>query len=385
MSHQLYITAEQKIVLSDLLFYMQNKLQSTAHDDIVKTCAEFYDDAYIWEEKEKFFLAIGKKPIKSRTADKKIKDLNDILAEMSTRDIGGDFQPTCVSIELCNLPPAEDGAVQNSQILESLRRMRKDLVSRSTLEMALTSLRSDIMNMVKDVRRGGRPPSPYPSPRRAALPFPPSGHSRADLNRSLFGLSLGNDGNCNNSIGSSKNSNSANNDCLAAASIMPAATPSASNTTHSTQWVKEGAADVAAAVVDIPDAGSLPVPGGAESVVDGDDAAEAGSVVDPQRVNNSVGVGGSTERNSINSSGGGGGGSSSVGGSSGGEERDGRNDEQLGRWADVGRRRGPTTASSRADKRVGGGVDAQRRINNNDNGSQFQGGRARGEVVIRLS
>ena len=44
--------------------------------------------------------------------------------------------------ELCNLPPADDGAVQNSQILESLRRMRKDLVSRSTLEMALTSLRN---------------------------------------------------------------------------------------------------------------------------------------------------------------------------------------------------------------------------------------------------
>ena len=94
ISHQLYIAAEQKIVLWDLLFYMLNKLQSTAHDDIVKTWAEFYDDAYIWEEKEKFFLAIGKKHIKSRAADKKIKDLNDKLAEMSARDIGADFQPT---------------------------------------------------------------------------------------------------------------------------------------------------------------------------------------------------------------------------------------------------------------------------------------------------
>ena len=78
---KLYITVDQKIIPSDLLFYLQNKVHSTAHDDIVKICANFYNDEYVWEEKEKFFLAIGKKPIKRRTSDKKIEDLNDILTE----------------------------------------------------------------------------------------------------------------------------------------------------------------------------------------------------------------------------------------------------------------------------------------------------------------
>ena len=90
-----YITADQKIIPSDLLFYMQNKVHSCSQDDIVKSCTNFYNDEYVWEEKEKFFLAIGKKPIKRRTSDKKIEDLNDILTEISVRDLGDEFQPTC--------------------------------------------------------------------------------------------------------------------------------------------------------------------------------------------------------------------------------------------------------------------------------------------------
>ena len=70
-AENLYISAEQKIIPSDLLFYLQNKVHSSSHDDIVKVCATFYDDEYVWTEKEKFFLAIGKKAIKRRTSDKK--------------------------------------------------------------------------------------------------------------------------------------------------------------------------------------------------------------------------------------------------------------------------------------------------------------------------
>ena len=76
MTTQLYVSEDQKILISDLLFFLQNKLQSIPNDDIVKLCNNFYNDDYVWQEKERFYLAIGMKPIKSRSLDKKTKDLN---------------------------------------------------------------------------------------------------------------------------------------------------------------------------------------------------------------------------------------------------------------------------------------------------------------------
>ena len=51
MEEQLYIRENQKILVSDLLFYMQNKLQSTPNDVIVRICSNFYDENHIWEDK----------------------------------------------------------------------------------------------------------------------------------------------------------------------------------------------------------------------------------------------------------------------------------------------------------------------------------------------
>ena len=81
-----FIKEDDKIIVSDLLFYMQNKIQSIPHDEIVQNCDKFYhDEEYVWLQKEIFFSAIDKIPRKSRQSDKKIKDLNDILAEMKAR------------------------------------------------------------------------------------------------------------------------------------------------------------------------------------------------------------------------------------------------------------------------------------------------------------
>ena len=98
LKHQ-FIKENDRIIISDLLFYMQNKLQSIPNDEIVQNCDNFYhDEDYVWKQKEIFFSAISKPPRKSRTSDKKIKDLNDILAEMKARDTSGEWQPVCVAI-----------------------------------------------------------------------------------------------------------------------------------------------------------------------------------------------------------------------------------------------------------------------------------------------
>ena len=107
MEKKPFINEADKIVLSDLLYFMQNKLQSMTADDLIAICNKFYQDDYVWQEKEKYFDAIGKKPIKPRSGDKKVRDLQDILHDMQFRDASGDFQPTCVSLELSNIPQSK--------------------------------------------------------------------------------------------------------------------------------------------------------------------------------------------------------------------------------------------------------------------------------------
>ena len=114
--NHLYITTDQKILASDLLFYMQNKLHVIAHDDIVSICDNFYGEEYVWQEKVKFFSAIGRKSIRGRVTEKKSKYLNEILHEMRELDDAKKWQPTCVAMEFSNIPQSEDGSVPNSQI-----------------------------------------------------------------------------------------------------------------------------------------------------------------------------------------------------------------------------------------------------------------------------
>ena len=147
---------------------MQNKLHVISHDDIIRICNNFYEEEYIWQEKKKFFDAINKKAIRGRSADKKSKDLNDLLTEMRKLDDANEWQPTCVAMDLSNFPQSEDGTVPNSQILASLHSMRGDLVSKDTLNYALSILKDEILLKMKllasMIHKPAFPMSPHFSP-----------------------------------------------------------------------------------------------------------------------------------------------------------------------------------------------------------------------------
>ena len=127
-----------------MLFYMQNKVQSIDNDEIVKICGNFYTEDHIWQEKTKFFTSIGKKPLPCRSGDKS-KHLNNILQEIYTRDGNGDFQPTCVSVELSNIPQSDDGSVPNLQLLGTMHSMRSNFVTRDCFTTTMTSFKNEIL------------------------------------------------------------------------------------------------------------------------------------------------------------------------------------------------------------------------------------------------
>ena len=143
-----YLTKEDKILASDLLFYMQNKLHVISHDDIVKICYNFYEEEHVWQEKEKYFSAIGKVSLRCRSGDKKLKYLNDILFEMRSLDDANKWQPTCVAMELSNIPQSEDGNVPNSQVLASIQSMRKDMLTKDAMDIALLSVKDELMTAI---------------------------------------------------------------------------------------------------------------------------------------------------------------------------------------------------------------------------------------------
>ena len=104
-------------MISELLFFMQNKMHTTPHNKIVEKCVNFYDLDYILKEKEKFFKAIDKKCMPRQSNDKNSQNRNDILVEMHARDNGREFQPVFVAAEIIHLPAStNDGSVSNTQV-----------------------------------------------------------------------------------------------------------------------------------------------------------------------------------------------------------------------------------------------------------------------------
>ena len=119
-NENLFVRSKDKVIISDLLFSIYNGFSSQTKNAVIEANAKFYDEPTIWEEKLRFFEAIGK-VAKSRRqtekSDSKIKHVEDIFAEIETRDASGAFLPVFVALRLHNIPLTPDGAVSNAQIL----------------------------------------------------------------------------------------------------------------------------------------------------------------------------------------------------------------------------------------------------------------------------
>ena len=111
----------------DILFYIYNAFHHTPKDTIISTCLNFYDEESIWNEKLRFFDAVGKKAA-SRRSNAKQKHLEDILAEIEYRDSANIFLPIFVTASLHNIPTSQDGSVTNSQILGNLKLLQKQVL-----------------------------------------------------------------------------------------------------------------------------------------------------------------------------------------------------------------------------------------------------------------
>ena len=169
---QVYQRNRQNYHLGHVILHAK-QLQSIPHDEIVQNCDKFYhDEEYVWQQKEFFFSAIDKAPKKSRTGDKKVKDLNDILTEMKARDASGEWQPVCVAIAYNNFTHSNDGSISNSQQHGTLLNVRKEFVTRDYIKSFKTEIMSAFRLMSNMISRPVYPMSSYSSPSRRFMPTP---------------------------------------------------------------------------------------------------------------------------------------------------------------------------------------------------------------------
>jgi hypothetical protein len=102
-------------------------------------------------EKQKLFTSIGETS-RNRRTDKRLKDLEDILAAVTRKDAAGDKIPKFVSINMSNL----NGSATTNQVLRAVNSFKTSFVMTGFLHSALSQLKHEILGS-KDSRQNDVP------------------------------------------------------------------------------------------------------------------------------------------------------------------------------------------------------------------------------------
>ena len=140
----MYVEKDDSVIISDLLYYIWNKLKSTSAKDVVSICHQYYtDDNYVFEEKKKLCEAVNIYCGARKKEDKRLKNLEDICATLSSRDSKALFLPKFASIDLNNVPLKDDGNPSLGQIMAALNEIRRNAVTTKMLDKSVNEIRKE--------------------------------------------------------------------------------------------------------------------------------------------------------------------------------------------------------------------------------------------------
>ena len=113
------------MLISDLLYYVFNKLKSQPVKDVVATCHRFYtDDNYVFCEKKKLYDAVGEICSSRKKEEKRMKNIEDICATIIRRDSKNEFIPKFASLNLNNVPLNAEGDPSLGQIMAAINEIK---------------------------------------------------------------------------------------------------------------------------------------------------------------------------------------------------------------------------------------------------------------------
>ena len=106
------------VFVSEMLFYVKNKLATTPKNVLIDICVKFYSIEEISNEKEKFERALNVRLSRRHgNDDYGSKTLGDIIDKMIAVDSAGESSPTFVARDLTRIPlvtPGDDSHVPST-------------------------------------------------------------------------------------------------------------------------------------------------------------------------------------------------------------------------------------------------------------------------------
>ena len=166
------VVEADSVLISDLLYFVYNKLKSTDVKKVVSICHAFYtDNDIVFKEKKKLCEVTGEPCTLRRTDDKRMKNIEDICQIMYKRDAAGDILPKMASLNMNNVPITDEGEPSLGQILATLNLLKKSTVTRDHLSQSLNSLREEMKApIVTSPAPVSAPPPPPVSPSHSVAP-----------------------------------------------------------------------------------------------------------------------------------------------------------------------------------------------------------------------
>ena len=137
-----------KLIVNELLFYIQNKIHAATKDAIVETCVKFYSMDEITTGiallESELNIRLSKR---NKSDDLQSKLLNDIYDKIWSMDASGTQIPRFVALDLSRIPrenPNSDSLASTEQLLASIHSLkstvkflRDNMVTRDMLEHSL--------------------------------------------------------------------------------------------------------------------------------------------------------------------------------------------------------------------------------------------------------
>lgn len=152
---------ERKIIVNELLFFMQNKLDSTSMDTTIELCAGFYSEVDVEESKKLLYDTVHPpdRLIKRRGQDKNRDNLRDICTVLYSTDVTK--QPVFVAKSLLKLPPVTSHEHSIGKILREL----------DGLKMTVNKIMKNCVNVKDQVTTENLRvhPMPIPTPQKATI------------------------------------------------------------------------------------------------------------------------------------------------------------------------------------------------------------------------
>ena len=142
------------IIINELLYYVQNRVNNSPDEIIATTCVNFYSGDEIDHARNELFKALenssGNGRVVTRRKDPK-KTMEDIISTFKSYDIAKEPLPTYVSRNLHRVPHDDEGNQSIKCVMASLSKLERqlgelsrDFVTKSDLDTALNPIRQKI-------------------------------------------------------------------------------------------------------------------------------------------------------------------------------------------------------------------------------------------------